>query len=86
MARTKTKGRESIRKRTFVVVYTLDDEEGGYAVHIPSLGIVTQGSTLDEARIMARDAINVYIAAAQHLGRRIPDDAAVIEQVMCALG
>jgi len=37
-------------------------EEGGYTVTCPSLpGLVTEGDTLTEARMMAADAIRCYL-------------------------
>ncbi|MBI3091333.1 MAG: type II toxin-antitoxin system HicB family antitoxin [Candidatus Tectomicrobia bacterium] len=45
----------------YIVVFE-PAEEGGYVVRIPALpGVVTQGETLDEARSVARDAINGYL-------------------------
>src|SRR5438067_4900950 len=37
-------------------------EEGGYTVTCPALpGLVTEGDTLEEARVMADDAIRAYL-------------------------
>jgi predicted RNase H-like HicB family nuclease len=37
-------------------------EEGGYCVFVPALnGLATQGETLEEAREMAREAIEGYL-------------------------
>ena len=37
-------------------------EEGGFVVTCPALpGLVTEGDTLEEARVMAEDAIRGYI-------------------------
>jgi antitoxin HicB len=53
-------------KKRKEVVYNYDvlfDSNGeGYTVTVPKLpGLVTEGSTLKEARVMARDAIRCYI-------------------------
>ena len=60
--------------RTYTVYFVPDEEAGGYTAHIPALGIVTEGETLDEARVMARDAIEGWIEAAHELDKRIPED------------
>ncbi|OIO44770.1 hypothetical protein COX24_00775 [bacterium (Candidatus Gribaldobacteria) CG23_combo_of_CG06-09_8_20_14_all_37_87_8] len=37
-------------------------EEGGYVVSVPSLpGCLTQGETFEEAQVMAKDAIELYL-------------------------
>lgn len=49
---------------------------GGYTVIVPSLpGCVTYGKTLVEAKRMARDAINAYIASLKKHREPIPHDA-----------
>ena len=50
-------------------------EEGGYTVTVPALpGVVTEGDTLDEARLMAEEAIFAYIESLQQDGQEIPTD------------
>ena len=50
-------------------------EEGGYVVSCPALpGLVTEGDTLDEAREMAKDAIQGYLECLLKDGLPIPDD------------
>lgn len=47
--------------------------EGGYTVHVPALpGLVTQGETIEEARLMAKDAIEGYLAVLKDDGEEIP--------------
>ena len=37
-------------------------EEGGYVVTCPALpGLVTEGDTMEEARMMAEDALRLYL-------------------------
>ena len=51
--------------------------EGGYTVHFPALrGCITYGGTLDEAREMARDALELYLESLIEDGVAIPEDAA----------
>jgi antitoxin HicB len=56
-------------------------EEGGYVVHIPALGIATEGETLEEARSMAHDAITGYIESLQKHGEPIPREEASSERL-----
>ena len=47
--------------------------EGGYVVYVPTLpGLVTQGETIEEARMMAKDAIEGYLAVLKEDGEEIP--------------
>lgn len=47
--------------------------EGEYLVTVPALpGCVTEGSTLEEARAMAADAIGAYCASLLKRGEPIP--------------
>ena len=49
-------------------------EEGGYVVTVPSLpGCVTEGDTLEEAVVMAKDAIAGYIGSLKKHGEPIPN-------------
>jgi len=50
-------------------------EEGGYVVTCPALpGLVTEGDTLEEAREMARDAIQGYLESLRKDHQPIPPD------------
>ncbi len=50
-------------------------EEGGYVVTCPALpGLVTEGETLEEARVMAKDAIRAYLESLRKDGLPIPPD------------
>jgi len=50
-------------------------EEGGYCVHVPALpGCFTQGETLEEAREMAKEAIQGHIEALAMVGEPIPEE------------
>jgi len=64
-------------------------EEGGYIVRVPALeGCVTQGETLAEARAMAKDAIEGYLAVLKEEGLPIPGDIAgrpVYEKIKVAV-
>ncbi len=56
------------------------EPEGGYTVMVPTLpGCITYGKTIEEARKMAADAIQTYIASLRKHGETIVDDSAVLE-------
>ena len=58
-------------------------EEGGYNVIVPAIPeICTFGSTLEEARAMARDAIRCYIESALKEGEPIPPDAEPAKELL----
>ena len=60
--------------RTFTVV--LEPEEGGgYYVTVPTLpGCLTRGSTIEECRIRAVEAIEVHIAGLRADGQPVPEE------------
>ena len=50
-------------------------EEGGYDVVVPAIPeICTFGETLEEAKVMAEDAIRCYLESALKEGEPIPED------------
>ena len=50
-------------------------KEGGYVVTCPALpGLVTEGDSLEEARMMAQDAIRGYLESLRKDGLPIPRD------------
>ena len=51
------------------------EPEGGYTVIVPTLpGCVTYGKNLEEAKKMAADAINAYVASLKKHKEAIPSD------------
>jgi antitoxin HicB len=66
--------KETITMREYS--YTVNFEpapEGGYTVTCPVLpGLVTEGDTLEQARIMAADAIRCYLESLEIDGLRVP--------------
>ncbi len=56
------------------------EPEGGYTVSVPALpGCTTYGQTLEEARAMAKDAIEAYLASMERQGETVPDDSHTFE-------
>ena len=52
------------------------EPEGGFTVVVPALpGCITYGKNLSEARKMAKDAINAYLASLKKHNEPIPSDA-----------
>jgi antitoxin HicB len=53
--------------------------EGGFSVLVPAIPeICTFGDTIEEAREMARDAIQCYLESALQNGEPIPSDLAAV--------
>ena len=62
--------------RTYTFVFQ-PEPEGGFTVTCPALpGLVTYGETLDEARAMARDAMEGLIEIMLEKGERVPESDA----------
>ncbi|GAB3920261.1 type II toxin-antitoxin system HicB family antitoxin [Mucilaginibacter myungsuensis] len=56
------------------------EPEGGYTVNVPALpGCITYGETLEEAKVNAKEAIELYIESLKEHGEDIPTDADVLE-------
>lgn len=56
------------------------EDEGGYMVTVPALaGCITQGDTIDEALIMAQEAIELYIEELKARGENVPDNSNTLE-------
>lgn len=62
-----------IMARSYSVIYEPADE-GGYYAHIPALEITTEGETLEEAKEMARDAIDNALACLKELNLPLPEE------------
>lgn len=61
--------------RRYTAVLLPDAEQGGYTVRVPALpGCITEGDTLEEALVNAREAISLYLEALEELGRPAPEE------------
>ena len=59
---------------TFQIVFR-PEPVGGYTVIVPSLpGCITYGETLDEAKAMAKEAIELFVETLQERKEEIIDD------------
>jgi predicted RNase H-like HicB family nuclease len=75
------KNRETITSMTRTYTFVFNPEpEGGYTVTCPALpGLVTYGETMDEARNMARDAMEGLIEVMLERAEALPEsDAAEV--------
>lgn len=60
--------------RTYTVVAS-PDEGGGYVVSVPALpGCFTRGSTVEECRERAAEAIEVHVAGLDADGEAVPEE------------
>ena len=56
------------------------EPEGGFTVTVPALpGCITYGEDVDEAIVMAKEAIELYIEVLQERCEVIPDDSNTLE-------
>jgi antitoxin HicB len=56
------------------------EPEGGYTVTVPALpGCITYGETIDEAIIMAHEAIGLYIESLVAHNEPVPDESNTLE-------
>lgn len=70
---TQTKFKKRIFQ--FTCHFIPDEETGGFVVEIPALpGCVTQGDTYQQAKEMAREAIELYCEVLIERGLSIPED------------
>lgn len=54
----------------FLIVLTKSGND--YIVFVPDLNIGTQGKNLEDAKFMAKDAIEIWISCEKEAGRNIP--------------
>jgi DNA-binding transcriptional MerR regulator/predicted RNase H-like HicB family nuclease len=61
----------TVQGRRYRVVLTPDLEVGGFAIHVPELpGCFSEADTVSEGRVMAREAIVLWLDAARHLAAK----------------
>ena len=57
----------------YTVIYE-KSEDGGYYAHVPALEITTEGETLEEAKEMARDAVENRLDCLKQLNIPVPEE------------
>ena len=71
---------EANGKYTFTMLFE-PAEEGGFVVTCPALpGLVTEGDTLEEARLMAEDALRGYLESLREDGLSIPPNTTLMTE------
>ncbi len=71
---------KSVAEYSYTVLFEPADE-GGYVVTCPALpGLVTEADTLDDARMMAQDAIRAYIQSLRKDHIPIPPDRSPVKE------
>jgi antitoxin HicB len=56
------------------------EPEGGYTATVPVLpGCITYGENIDEALLMAKEAIELYLEEIKERGEAVPDDSNTLE-------
>ncbi len=63
------------------------ESEGGYTVIVPSLpGCVTYGDTMEEAIVIAKEAIELYLESLKEHGEEIPTEESTLEYTRSSCG
>lgn len=57
-----------------IIIHRADDDETGFWAECPSLGVVSQGETIEETLSMIKEAIDLWIAVTQEAGGVIPEE------------
>lgn len=61
--------------RSYTIVLDPDVENGGYTVTVPALpGVVTEGDTVEECQLLAREAIELHIEGLMADGEPVPEE------------
>jgi len=56
-----------------------EEPEGGFTVLVPVLpGCITYGKNLDEAKLNAQEAIELYIESLKAHGEEVPDESGTL--------
>jgi len=59
------------------------EPEGGYTVMVPSLpGCITYGDTIEQAKEMAKEAIELYLESLREHGEKIPTEEGTLEYTL----
>ena len=59
------------------------EPEGSYTVTVPSLpGCITYGETVEEAVVMAKEAIEVYLESLREHGEELPTEEGTLEYTL----
>lgn len=71
-----------MRQLTYRVLLS-PEPEGGYTASVPTLpGCITYGETVDEAILMAKEAIELYIESLVAHNEPVPDESNMLEYAL----
>lgn len=65
---------ENMILREIIIHFSEPDEEPGFWVECPSLGIASEGTTLEETFAMIQEAIEIHIEDLMAHGEEIPSE------------
>ena len=57
-----------------IIIHKADDDETGFWAECPSLGVVSQGETVEETLSMIKEAIDLWIEVTLEAGGFVPED------------
>ena len=66
---------------TYTVVYERDEESGDIVATFPAIDLATQGRTLEEARAMAHEALQLHLEGMMEDGDPLPPDVIDLERI-----
>ena len=69
------------RTFTYTVVYEQDRETGYFCASVPALDLGTHGRTLEEARVMVREALQLHLEGMVEESIPIPPDVIAHESL-----
>lgn len=76
----KSKKHETSEEHSFTVLYE-PLQSGGYQITVPLLpGLVSYGRNIEEAKLMARDAIRCHIEGLQKQHEQIPTERSLLQE------
>ncbi|MFA5971128.1 MAG: type II toxin-antitoxin system HicB family antitoxin [Lentimicrobiaceae bacterium] len=71
-----------MRQLTYRILLS-PEPEGGYTASVPTLpGCITYGETVDEAILMAKEAIGLYIESLVAHNEPVPDESNMLEYAL----
>lgn len=71
-----------MRQLTYRVLLNREPE-GGYTATVPTLpGCITYGETVDEATMMAKEAIELYVESLVAHNEPVPDESNMLEYAL----
>jgi len=74
---------KAMSDRRYTIILHPDMDEGGYTVTVPALpGCVTQGEIIEEAIVMAKDAIRLHIESLIADGEPVAEEGEPLQAII----